>query len=181
MWNGSRVAHAIYFGFKGELMPTTTLKAAHVFSYLKPQEIDFLSNYAHTEHYKAGAVVYRKGHPAARAYVLLEGEVVLRAPSPAGHGIVVEHAGPGTMIGASVLLGETYMVTAQCVTDCKIMTLGKAPLEQIMEANPQMGLIIEKYLAEHYYQRSVDLMHMLEALIQGVPLEELERGPAPIA
>ena len=160
-------------------MTTTTLEARKVFSYLRPEEIDFLSNYATTEQYKAGAIVYRKGQPAARAYVLLEGEVALRAPTPAGHGIVIEHVGPGTMIGASVLLGETYMVTAQCVTDCKIMTLGKAPLEQIMAANPQMGLIIEKYLAEHYYQRSVDLMHMLEGLIRGEPPEELKRGGPP--
>src|SRR5271157_575313 len=121
-------------------MTTATLNAAKVFSYLRPEEIDFLSNYATTEQYKSGAIIYRKGQPAARAYVLLEGEVILRAPTPAGLGIVVEHAGPGTMIGASVLLGETYMVTAQCVTDCKIMTLGKTPLERIMEANPRMGL-----------------------------------------
>ena len=162
-------------------MTTATLKATKVFSYLRPEEIDFLSNYASTQQYKAGAIVYRKGQPAAHAFVLLEGEVVLRAPTPAGLGIVVEHAGPGTMIGASVLLGETYMVTAQCVTDCKIMSLGKTPLEQIMQANPRMGLIIEKYLAEHYYQRSVDLMHMLEGLLQGVPPEELKRGgPLPI-
>ena len=162
-------------------MPTTTLEARKVFSYLKPEEIDFISNYATTDQYKAGAILYRKGQPAARAYVLLEGEVILRAPTPAGLGIVVEHAGPGTMIGASVLLGETYMVTAQCVTDCKIMSIGKTPLEQIMKANPQMGLIIEKYLAELYYQRSVDLMHMLEGLIQGVPPEELKRGgPLPV-
>ena len=162
-------------------MTATTLEARKVFSYLRPEEIDFLSNYASTEQYKAGAILYRKGQPAARAYVLLDGEVILRAPTPAGLGIVVEHAGPGTMIGASVLLGETYMVTAQCVTDCKIMSIGKTPLEQIMQANPQMGLIIEKYLAEHYYQRSVDLMHMLEGLLRGVPPEELKRGgPLPI-
>ncbi|MFI5118182.1 MAG: Crp/Fnr family transcriptional regulator [Terriglobales bacterium] len=162
-------------------MTTATLKAAKVFSYLKPEEIDFLSNYATTEQYKAGEIVYRKGQPAARAYVLLEGEVILSVPTPVGHGIAVEHADPGTMIGASVLLGETYMVTAQCVCDCKIMTLGKAALEQIMEANPRMGLIIERYLAELYYQRSVDLMHMLVGLIQGVPPEELKRGgPLPI-
>jgi CRP/FNR family cyclic AMP-dependent transcriptional regulator len=162
-------------------MTTATLKATKVFSYLRPEEIDFLSNYASTEQYKAGAIVYRKGQPAARAFVLLEGEVVLRAPTPAGHGIVIEEVGSGTMIGASVLLGETYMVTAQCVTDCKIMTLGKTALERIVDANPQMGLVIEKYLAEHYYQRSLDLMHMLEGLIRGEPPEELKRGgPLPI-
>jgi CRP-like cAMP-binding protein len=163
-------------------MTTTTLEARKVFSYLRPEEIEFLSKYATTEQYKSGAILYRKGQPATRAHVVLEGEVTLRAPSPAGIGIVVEHAGPGTMIGASVLLGETYMVTAQCVTDCKIMTLGKTPLEHIVEVNPQMGLVIEKYLAEHYYQRSVDLMRMLEGLIQGAPPEELKRGgPLPIA
>lgn len=162
-------------------MTTATLKAASVFNYLKPEEIDFLSNYATTEQHKAGAILYRKGQPAARAHVLLEGEVILRAPTPVGLGIVVEHAGPGTMIGASVLLGETYMVTAQCVSDCKIMSIGKTALERIVEVNPQMGLIIEKYLAAHYYQRSIDLMHMLEGLLQGVPPEELKRGgPLPI-
>ena len=86
------------------------------------------------------------------------------------------------MIGASVLLGERYMVTAQCVTDCKIMSIGKTPLERIVDANPRMGLIIEKYLAELYYQRSIDLMHKLEALIQGVPAEaESEWRPVAIA
>jgi CRP-like cAMP-binding protein len=166
--------------FERGLMASATLKAARVFSYLSPEEIDFLSKYANTEQYKAGAVVYRKGDPAARAYVLLEGEVLLRVPTVAGHGIVVQQAGPGAMIGASVLLGETYMVTAQCITDCKIMTLGKTPLERIIETNPQMGLVIEKYLAEHYYERSLDLLQMLEGLIRGAPVSELGRGPVPI-
>ncbi len=161
-------------------MATAFLKAAQVFSYLKPEEIDYLSKYAQTEPYKSGEIVYSKGQPAARAYVLLEGEVVLRAPTAAGHGIVIEHVGPGTMIGASVLLGETYMVTAQCVTDCKIMTLAKSALEQITTSNPQMGLVIEKYLAAHYYQRSLGLMQMLEGLIRGAPIEDLGREPAPI-
>ncbi|HLI63413.1 MAG TPA: cyclic nucleotide-binding domain-containing protein [Terriglobales bacterium] len=161
-------------------MATAALKAAQVFSYLKPEEIDHLSKYANTEHYKAGEIVYAKGQPASRAYVLLQGEVILRAPTAAGHGIVLGHVGPGTMIGASVLLGETYMVTAQCVTDCKIMTLAKSALEQIMSSNPQMGLVIEKYLATLYYQRSLDLMQMLEGLIRGVLIDELGREPAPI-
>jgi hypothetical protein len=42
-------------------MTTATLKATKVFSYLRPEEIDILSNYASTEQYKAGAIVYRKG------------------------------------------------------------------------------------------------------------------------
>ena len=163
-------------------MSTTTLKSNHIFSYLKPEEIDFLSNYATTEQYKAGAIVYRKGQPASRAYVLLEGEVLLRVPSQTGQDLIVEQASSGTMIGASVLLGETYMVTAQCLTDCKIMNIGKTPLERIVEANPQMGLVIEQYLAEMYYQRSIDLMHKLEALIREVPSEtEWERRPVAIA
>ena len=45
-------------------MTTTTLEARKVFSYLRPEEIDFLSNYATTEQYKAGAIVYRRGQPA---------------------------------------------------------------------------------------------------------------------
>jgi CRP-like cAMP-binding protein len=163
-------------------MSTTTLKSNHIFSYLKPEEIDFLSNYATTEEYKAGAIVYRKGQPASRAYVLLEGEVLLRVPSQTGQDLIVEQASSGTMIGASVLLGETYMVTAQCLTDCKIMSIGKTPLERIVEANPQMGLVIEKYLAEMYYQRSIDLMHKLEALIREGPSKtEWERRPVAIA
>lgn len=127
------------------------------------------------EPYVAGAIVYQRGQPAARAYVLLEGEVMLRISSAAGPDVIVEQAGPGTMIGASVLLGETYMVTAQCVTNCKILCIGKAALERIVEANPRMGLIIEKYLAALYYERSLDLMHKLESLIRGVPSGELEQ------
>jgi hypothetical protein len=62
------------------------------------------------------------------------------------------------------------------------MSIGKTPLERIVEANPQMGLVIEKYLAEMYYQRSIDLMHKLEALIREVPSEtKWERRPVAIA
>jgi CRP/FNR family cyclic AMP-dependent transcriptional regulator len=163
-------------------MTSETLQAKLVFSHLKPEEIEFLSNYAMTEQYKAGTIIYQKGQPASRAYVLLEGEVVLRVPSRAGSDLLVEQVGPGTMFGASVLLGENYMVTAQCLTDCRIMSLGKTPLQQIVDANPRMGLVIEKYLAEFYYHRSIDLMYKLEALIRGVPAEdELERRPVAIA
>ena len=108
--------------------------------------------------------------------------ILLRFPPKSGLDLMVLQPGPGTMFGASVLLGETYMVTAQCLTDCKIMSIGKTPLERIVEANPQMGLVIEKYLAEMYYQRSIDLMHKLEVLIREVPSEtEWERRPVAIA
>jgi CRP-like cAMP-binding protein len=62
--------------------------------------------------------------------------------------LLVEQASPGTMFGASVMLGEKYMVTAQCVTNSKIMAIGKTALEQVVNSNPQMGLVSQRYVAE---------------------------------
>jgi CRP-like cAMP-binding protein len=150
----------------------STVTANEVFSFLTPDEIKTISDSAATGEYKAGQIIYHKGLRADRVYVLVEGQVVLRVPSKQGVDIMVDQLGPGSMFGASAIMGRDYTVTAQCFTNCKILNIDIAAWQRIMNDNLPMAFAIEKHIAELYYQRYIDAMQKLEAIVKAMPLQE---------
>jgi CRP-like cAMP-binding protein len=150
----------------------STVTANDVFSFLTPDEIKVISDSAATGEYKAGQIVYHKGLQADRVYVLVEGQVVLRVPGKHGLDIMVEQLGRGCMFGASAVMGRNYTVTAQCLTNCKILNIDIAAWRRIMNDNLPMAYAIEKHIAELYYHRYIDAMQKLETIIKAMPLQE---------
>jgi CRP-like cAMP-binding protein len=146
--------------------------AKDVFKFLTPDEIKVISNSAATGEYRAGQIIHHRGLPADRVYVLVEGQVVLRVPGKQGLDILVEQLGPGSMFGASAIMGRQYTVTAQCLTNCKILNIEIAALQRIMSENLPIAYAIEKHIAELYYQRYIDVVQKLEAIVKAVPLQE---------
>ena len=153
-------------------MASPRVAANDIFGFLTPDEIKIVSDSAATGEYRAGQIVHHRGLPADRVYVLVEGQVALRVPGKHDLDIMVEQLGPGSMFGASAVLGRTYTVTAQCLTSCKILNIEIASFQRIMNDNLRMAYAIEKHIAELYYNRYIETMQKLEALMKTVPLQE---------
>ena len=76
--------------------------AAHPFlNGLSPEQITTLAEYATATDFAAGQRIFREGDRANRFYLILEGSVVLEAALPSGGSRVIEHLGPGEVLGWS--------------------------------------------------------------------------------
>ena len=104
-----------------------TIKAQEVFSFLRPDQVNAISDAAERVTYKAGDFVYEKGDKAQDFYVVLDGEVSLRLPSPGGLSLVIDQVGKGEFFGGP--LGHkrrAYALSAQCTQTAKLLKIDVA-------------------------------------------------------
>jgi CRP-like cAMP-binding protein len=152
-------------------MASLQLVAQDVFGYLRPEQINAVNNASEVVEYRAGAVVYSRGEKANYMYVVLSGQVALRFPGKAGVSIFIEELGPGTMFGTSVMFDHSYMLTSQCVTDCRLLKIDTTVLRYAMEEDSRIGYAIQKRISDLYFKRYIDAMQKLGAIVMAIPLE----------
>ncbi len=97
-------------------------------------KVEWLKPFMHPCSVKAGAVLFRKGEEADRAYMLIEGEIEL---SEMGIGLR-----PGTLFGEMALFTEEGVrtATARALADCRLLSISYEEFEQLYFQNPQFGL-----------------------------------------
>ena len=62
-------------------MVVERLKRQEIFQFLRPEQVDLLSEASKVTTFKAGEMVYRQGERADRFYIVLKGQVSLRLPA----------------------------------------------------------------------------------------------------
>jgi CRP-like cAMP-binding protein len=148
------------------------LTAQEVFSFLRPEEVDVLSNASDVVEYKAGDTVYYRGKRAEYLYVVLEGEVSLRLPGRGGISIPIDLATPGVMFGSCQCFEiETYSTTAQCTQDSRLMKIKAAVLLQLMDRDLPMGYAMQRHISHIYFERYLETMRKLQAIVMNLPIE----------
>lgn len=148
------------------------LEAQKVFSSLRPDQIDALSNAADIIDYQAGDTVYYQGKQADHIYVVLEGEVSLRLPGKGGITIPIDVATPGVMFGAAQCFdADSYAVTAQCVEDCRLMKIATSVLRNLMEDDLLMGYVMQRHIAHVYFDRYLETMRKLQSIVMNLPID----------
>ena len=148
------------------------LEAQKVFSSLRPDQIDALSDAADVVEYKAGDTVYYQGKVANHIYVVLKGEVSLRLPGKGGISIPIDEATPGVMFGSCECFDiETYSTTAQCTQDSKLMKIEAAALRHLMDEDLLMGYAMQRRISEIYFKRYLDTMKKLQAIVMNLPID----------
>jgi len=153
-------------------MANEQLGAQDVFRFLRPDQVNAISKASVTASYKAGEVVYTKEAKAKYIFVVLEGQVALRFPSGEGVSLLIDQLGPGAMFGSSSSFDlDTYMLTAQCLSDCRILRIETAALRRLMDEDPRMGYVIQMRISEIFFKRYVDAMQKLQAIVAKLPLE----------
>jgi len=153
-------------------MATSQLLAEDVFSYLRPEQINTIHNVSEIIEYRAGAVVYIQGEKAKSFYVVLDGQVALRLPGKKGLSLLIESLGRGGIFGASASFESgTYMLTAQCLADSRILKIEAAVLRRLTDEDCRMGYALQKRISDHYFKRYIETMRKLQAIVMSIPLE----------
>jgi CRP-like cAMP-binding protein len=149
-----------------------TLTAQEVFSFLLPEQVNAISEAAERVSFKAGEFIYEKGDKADYFYIILDGEVTLRLPSAGGLSLVIDQMGKGAVFGGP--LGQkrkAYALSAQGTRKGKLLKIDIGVMKKLMEKDMRMGLHLQRYVANAYFDRYIDTMKKLQAIVMNIPVE----------
>ena len=149
-----------------------TLTAQDVFGFLLPEQVNAISNAAERVSCRAGEYVYEKGAKADWFFIVLDGEVTLRLPTQGGISLIIDHMTKGDVFGGP--LGQkrrTYALSAQCTQRAKLLKIEIAVLKRLMDQDMRMGLSLQGHVANAYFNRYIDTMRKLQAVVMNMPVE----------
>jgi len=156
-------------------MSVARLERQEVFQYLRPDQFMTISDAAKVLEFRAGDTIYSKGEQADFFYVVLDGEVSLRLPGKAGVSVLVDTVTRGTMFGSCVCFQFVdYSLTAQCVSDAKILQLEASVLKELMDEDLVMGYAIQTHISRIYFNRYLDAMKKLQAIVMNLQVESVD-------
>jgi len=148
------------------------LEAQEVFSFMRPEQVNALSDAADVIDYKAGDTVYYQGEKASHMFVVLDGAVSLRLPGKEGLTIPIDLATRGVLFGSCQCFEiDNYSTTAQCTQDSKLMKIDANTLRRLMDDDLQMGYFMQRRIAGIYFHRYLETMRKLQAIVMNLPVE----------
>ena len=146
--------------------------AQEVFGFLRPEQINAISNAAEVIRYQAGDTVYFQGEKAENLFVVLQGGVSLRLPGKEGVSVPIDEASKGALFGSCLCFGiDAYATTAQCTQDSELMRIGAVVLMDLLDEDPIMGYAIQRRMSQVYFRRYLETMRKLQAIVMNLPLE----------
>jgi CRP-like cAMP-binding protein len=150
------------------------LLAHDLFSFLRPEQVDAISERAARVRLAAGAIVYERGAKADHLYTVLEGAVTLYLHGAAGFRVAIDHLGRGDMFGSCVCFQrDTYALAAQCAQDSELLMIESAALKDLMDRDLQMGYALQTRLSAIYFGRYIETMRKLQAITMSLPIEHV--------
>lgn len=85
--------------------------------------------------------LFIQGEPADRMFVVLEGWIKLTRITPAGEEVVVTVYSIGESFGeAAALKGGEYPVSAEAVTDCRLLSVKASTMLEALRTQPQVAV-----------------------------------------
>ncbi len=151
---------------------TVGIIARELFGFLRPDQVDALSEASERISCVAGDTVYRAGDKAAHFFTILDGEVTLRLPGKGRTSIAIDQLAKGAMFGSCVCFyRDSYELTAQCTVDSELLKFQSAALKELMDDDLKMGYALQTRISEVYFNRYVETMKKLQAIVMNVPIE----------
>jgi CRP-like cAMP-binding protein len=151
---------------------TGTLTSQELFGFLLPEQVNAISDAAEKIFVKAGETVYQKGEKAEDFYIVLDGEVTLKLPGKAGINIVIDQLRRGAIFGGALGYGRgSYALSAQCTGDAKLLKVRNSALKSLMDRDPRLGYTLQGYISTSYFNRYIDTMKKLQAIVMNIPVE----------
>jgi CRP-like cAMP-binding protein len=148
------------------------LTAQEVFEFLHPDQVHAISETADKISCRAGETVYERGAKAEYFFTVLKGGVALRMPGKSGVSIVIEQLTKGAMFGSCVCFSrDSYALTAQCTEDSELLKIKGSVLKRLMDDDLMMGYGLQTRISEIYFNRYVDTMNKLQAIVVNIPIE----------
>jgi CRP/FNR family cyclic AMP-dependent transcriptional regulator len=153
---------------------TPRMTVQDVFEFLNPKQLDIISEHSQKIRLEAGDIVYKMGDPADHLYTVLEGHVALRLPGKGGTSVLIDQLTKGATFGSCVSFqGGTYALTAQCTEKTQLLMTRAAVLKSLMDDDLVMGYAIQSRISEIYFNRYLETMNKLQAIVMNLPIESV--------
>jgi CRP/FNR family transcriptional regulator len=125
-----------------------TLQKSEVFSSLKSEELDNISNYFEEVTFKNNDTIFNEGDPSDKFYLVAEGSVKVLKHTVMGKDIILEMMSPGDIFGGvAVLDKKPFPASAQAMESTSVIRISRQNLLKIMEDYPTLKLDIVKYFS----------------------------------
>lgn len=137
------------------MVDAAELKKSELFAVFSDAQIEKISKITDKQSFKALAHVYEHGSRAKYLFVVTKGLVSLRELQPGDQvGIAFEMREKGEMFGAACFMKpQQYTLTAVCLEDSELIAVDADKLADLCDADPQMGFILMKKIAQIYFER----------------------------
>jgi CRP-like cAMP-binding protein len=154
-------------------MVVERLKRQEIFQFLRPEQVDLLSEASKVTKFEAGEMVYRQGERADRFYIVIKGQVSLRLPAQtAGLSVLIDELTEGDLFGGCVSTAlDAYSLNAQCMEESEILVISVSALRTIMDRDPRIGYSIQSVISKIYFMRYIETMKKLQTIVMNIPME----------
>ncbi len=124
------------------------LKSVRHFSRFSPDQLRAIVTAGTVRKCGCGQTIFTQGEPCAGMFVLLRGRVHLCKLGPLGQVNIISEVKPVIMFTeVAVLDGGPNPLTAIAAEDCLLWQIGYGPMQDLLEANPRLGLGLLRVLA----------------------------------
>lgn len=119
-----------------------------------PEDVrDDILKDASVHRYGRGETLFLQGEISRSIHVVLDGWVKLYRVGPSGNEAVVEVFPRGHSFGEAVALrGDAYPVSAEAVTDCKVLQISARSLVSTMRREPEVMLSMMASAFQHLHE-----------------------------
>lgn len=136
------------------------LSGVSLFEGFTQEQLRLLAFGAENLRVAAGRDIYREGHPADSAFVVVSGRITLFREDGDDRKPVGE-VGPGTLLGEFALIAEANRLTgASAATDTELIRLNRKLFRRILEEYPDIAIAL--------HRRIIDDLQALVASIEAV-------------
>ena len=147
------------------------MKSQEIFRFLTPKQVDALSNTSEIVRFKSGETVYSKGAPAEFFFSVMKGKVTLRLPLKEGVSVLIDQVAPGVMFGTCICFRrDSYALDAHCAENSELLKIKAKTLKKLMDDDLKLGHAIQTRISQIYFDRYIQTMKKLQAVVMNVPL-----------
>lgn len=124
------------------------LQKSEVFSSLKSDELENISNYFEEVAFKNNDTIFNEGDPSDKFYLVAEGSVKVLKHTVMGKDIILEMMSPGDIFGGVAVLDKRpFPASALAMESTTVIRISRQNLLKIMEDYPTLKLDIVKYFS----------------------------------
>ena len=145
----------------------TYLSAMRIFRDLAPEEIKMVEQSTVMTTARKGRLLYQPGETGEVLFLLKKGSVHLYRLSLEGRKFIVETIGPMTFFGQMPSVGQQMQdLFAEAAEECLVCALGRADVERLILAKPQVGLRMLEEVGHRMYEVEARLG---DSAFKGIP------------
>ncbi|MBI3660953.1 Crp/Fnr family transcriptional regulator [Candidatus Acetothermia bacterium] len=115
-------------------------------------------------------LLFEEGAPIGGCYVICQGKVKLAKRLVCGRHMIIKVAGPSSILGGELLLGENWhRYYAEVLEDTQLCVIDRTILGELSKRYPSFA----QRLLLHFVQETIELQRRLEHVLQPGTMEKL--------